>query len=52
MVLASRGLRETDAGLQPVDDPEQRAALRRQARGIHLKNTVLALLVTVGLLLI
>ncbi|HET9515990.1 MAG TPA: hypothetical protein VFO95_18800 [Gemmatimonadales bacterium] len=52
MVLASRGLRETNAGLQPVEDPEQRAALRRQARGIRFKNTVLALLVTVGVLLI
>jgi hypothetical protein len=52
VVLASRGLRETDEGLRPVEDPEQRAALRRQARGIRLKSTVLALLVTVGVLLI
>jgi hypothetical protein len=52
VVLASRGLRETDQGLQPVNDPEERSRLRRQARGIRFKNTVLALLVTAGVLLI
>ncbi|MDX1676057.1 MAG: hypothetical protein R3314_14780 [Longimicrobiales bacterium] len=42
MRLASRGLRDMDDGPEAVDDPAERAQLRRQARIVHLNAAVTA----------
>lgn len=42
MALASRGQRETEAGVEAVRDEGDREALRAQAQRIHLQALVLA----------
>jgi hypothetical protein len=42
VALAARGLRETEGGSEPVCDLAEAAALRRQARRIHLAALLLA----------
>jgi hypothetical protein len=51
VVLASRGLRETEQGTEAVADAAEREALRRQARGVHLRAAALAIAVTLLALL-
>lgn len=46
MVLASRGQRDLDSGLEEVGEAEVRAALRRRAVVIVVQATVLALALT------
>ncbi len=52
MRLAARGLRDMDAGPQPIDDPAQLADVRRQARRVYVESAtaaaLLALLFTVA----
>lgn len=50
MALASRGLRETPGGTEPVGDSKLAVALRRRATGVYVK-TVIATLVTGAVLL-
>jgi hypothetical protein len=38
VVLASRGLRETETGTEPVTDDPLAQALRRRARSVWLKT--------------
>ena len=47
MVLAAQGLRNLDAGTEPIDDCEIEARLRRQARKLVIAAVVSALVITV-----
>ena len=38
MVLAARGARETESGVEPVTDAAVADALRRRARGVWMKT--------------
>jgi hypothetical protein len=52
--LAARGLRDLDdgAGARPIADSEELRQVRRQARLVHLKAVISAIVVTGALLLI
>jgi predicted kinase len=40
-----------DRGLEVVEDPEERARLRRQARRVHLRTLLVAAVLTGGVML-
>jgi hypothetical protein len=44
--LASRGQRDLDTGIETIEDPAERAQVRRQARTVHLKALAAAALLT------
>lgn len=46
MRLAGRGLRNMDTGEEAVTDADELAALRRQARKVHLEAVALAVVLT------
>lgn len=46
MRLAARGARETDAGTQPVTDPEEARMLKDQARRVVAESVALGALLT------
>ncbi|HEV8323907.1 MAG TPA: hypothetical protein VG389_19980 [Myxococcota bacterium] len=46
MQLASRGLRDMDGGAEAITDGAELAALRRQARTVHLQSFALAAALT------
>ena len=46
MRLASRGLRDMDTGPEPISDPEEKAQLRRQSRGVYAQAFVAGVLLT------
>jgi len=46
VVLAARGARDLDTGLEVVTDPREATALRRRGRVIFLQALVIAALVT------
>jgi len=50
--LASRGLRDLGGGPEAILDPEERGAVRRQARGVALRAAVVTAAVTALALLI
>jgi len=50
--LAARGLRDMDAGAEPITDPGELARVRLQARGVHAKSLLLAIVVTGILILV
>jgi hypothetical protein len=50
--LASRGLRDMDAGPVQIVDAEELAQVRRQARGVRTKAFVFAVVLTGVILLI
>ena len=52
MALASRGLRDMDDGPEAIEDPEERAQVRRQALKVNLKALLPAIVVTVAVYLI
>lgn len=52
MVLASRGLRDLDTGPQRIVSADTRERLRRQARSVHLKSVLVAVIVTALLWLV
>jgi hypothetical protein len=45
--LAARGARDLDHGTEPVADPGERTALRRQARAVQLQAVVRGSFLTV-----
>jgi hypothetical protein len=45
--LAAQGLRNMDGGDEKVSDSPELAALRRQARMVHLQSAVTAIALTV-----
>jgi hypothetical protein len=45
--LAARGARDLDHGPERIDDPAERAALRRRARHVHVQSLLLATFGTV-----
>jgi len=49
--LASRGQRDLDAGPEPVSNAEERLQLRRQARAVHTKAAITAVILTIIALL-
>ena len=52
MNLASRGLRDLDAGAQPIADAAELARVRAQARKVLIESVVLGVVLTaLGLLL-
>jgi hypothetical protein len=48
--LASRGQRDMDTGAELVNDPRLAGSLRSQARAVHLRSLVAALIATAVLL--
>jgi hypothetical protein len=46
VALASRGARNLDDGVTQIEDPAERAAVRAQARRVHLQSAAVALLLT------
>jgi len=44
--LAARGAREKDTGVEPIADPDERAALRHRALIIVARATLIAALMT------
>jgi hypothetical protein len=44
--LASRGQRDLDTGPQTIDNVAELAQLRRQARSVHAKSLVTAVILT------
>jgi hypothetical protein len=44
--LAARGLRDMDSGAERIVDPAELARVRRQARIVHLKSFLSALMIT------
>jgi len=50
--LASRGLRDMDQGPETIDDPEELATVRAQARKIHIEAFVATWVVTLATLLL
>ena len=50
VMLAARGVRNMDAGNEPVTDALDRQALRRQSQNVHLWTVVLTLVLTAALL--
>ena len=52
MYLASRGLRDMDDGPEAIDDPEELAQVRRQARRVQGEAALLAVVVTAVLMLL
>lgn len=46
MSLASRGQRDMDAGPERIADPDELARVRRQARGVHGKAVLAAVVLT------
>lgn len=51
MALASRGLRDMDQGQEVLNDADELARLRLQARNVHVKSLLLAAML-VGLVLL
>ena len=45
-MLAARGTREVEGGIERVEDESEDRALRRQARGVYLSATLVALVGT------
>lgn len=52
MILAARGSRNLDTGEEKIQDPAMTSALRRQARGVHVKSLLAGALLTVLFLVI
>ena len=52
MNLAARGVRNMDAGIEPIEEEGVKAQLRRQARRVYVKAIVAAGVLTVVFLLI
>lgn len=52
MVLAARGARNLDTGIEVVADPTLASAARRQARRVHLLAAVTAVVATLLLTLL
>jgi len=50
--LASRGRRDMDTGSEPITDPVELARVRSQARGVHVKSVLVAVVVTAIVMLI
>jgi hypothetical protein len=50
--LASRGARNLDHGVVPIDDPQELAAVRRQARRVHVRSAIVAVVLTVAALVL
>lgn len=46
VALAARGVRDMDAGPEPVEDPAEVAALRAESRRVLAKSVVAAVVVT------
>lgn len=46
MVLAARGLRDMDAGPQPIGEPRELGQVKKQARAVHLKSLGTAAILT------
>ncbi|MBI4635272.1 MAG: hypothetical protein HY727_02885 [Candidatus Rokubacteria bacterium] len=46
MRLAAHGVRNLDAGDEPIDDPGLAGALRRRARAVHIEAALVALVLT------
>ncbi|HJQ12016.1 MAG TPA: hypothetical protein VJ840_13385 [Gemmatimonadaceae bacterium] len=46
MKLASRGQRDLDTGPQAIDNSDEQAQLRRQARAVYAKSIVTAAILT------
>jgi len=44
--LASRGLRDMDGGPESIADPGELAQVRRQARAVHAKAALAAVVLT------
>ena len=44
--MAARGTRNLDTGEERVENPEELARLRRQARAVHLRALATAIVVT------
>jgi hypothetical protein len=42
VALAARGARETDRGVEPLDDPDLEAPLKERARRIYVQAALLA----------
>ena len=52
VALASRGVRDMDAGPEPIEDPAEVAALRAEGRRVLIKSAIAALIVTVVAVLV
>lgn len=52
MVLAARGTREVDGGVEPVEDEAERTASRHQARAVWVGAGLFAVLGTAAILLL
>ena len=52
MALAARGTRDLGDGVTQVEDPEEDAVLRAQARGVYLRSFALTLIGTIVILLL
>jgi hypothetical protein len=52
VALAARGLRNLDAGNEPITDPAELAAVGAQARRVNTRALVVAAALTAGVLLI
>ncbi len=52
MVLAARGARNLDTGEERIADSAVEVQLRRQARKVHIKSILMALLMTAFCLLV
>lgn len=48
--MASRGLRDMDGGVERITDAAVIEAVRRQARGVHLRSILTAVVVTAAAL--
>jgi hypothetical protein len=46
VVLAARGSRNPDTGIEAVDDSDDRLILRRQARLVYIQSTAASLVPT------
>ena len=46
MRLAARGARETETGVEPIQNPDEVRQLRRQATRVYVKGVAAAVLVT------
>jgi hypothetical protein len=47
VVLASRGLRNMDSGEEKIEDVDELARVRAQARKVYVQSTLFAIIVTV-----
>ena len=52
MALASRGLRNMDSGEEKIEDANELARVRAQARKVHLQSALFAIFVTIVVLLV